>query len=360
LPNQQLVGLSEQAGSLVQVDIGGVPCHSSPRKHGEQISLVQAVVNVLELVRVVVTHLARNITVKVVLGQGIVSAVHHVHGVRGKGEHSLGHVRGQSKSALGGVHFIHIGHESIRRNEGVHQTEQAVRRHRAIIEQGNIVAAINVCGGGSDQLDNVGVVSASVIPVVHFDVVVGIKVGRTQALLQQRNLANSETTKRMGTVSQSALAVVINRDSDTIAVIGEVIVILTLLAISPDLRDDLFPTGLRQQRGALAIQMDVNSGLLHSSGVAEETQAVDVTAQALVGGAVIARPSHLLVGIPNAVITFKGTGECLPNTQVIVNGITLVVLGRSLGNVSEPVLRSVSRMGGNHALRQTRRNDIVG
>lgn len=74
-----LVRLSVQALSSVQVDVGRVPCHGSPRQHGEQISLVQAMVDVLHLVGIVVAKLTRHITVKLVVGHGVIGGVGHVN-----------------------------------------------------------------------------------------------------------------------------------------------------------------------------------------------------------------------------------------------------------------------------------------
>jgi len=62
-----------------------------------------------------------------------------------------------------------------------------------------------------------------------------------------------------------------------ISVISEVIIILSLLAIGPDLGDDLAVGGLK--RRADTIQVNLNLRLLKSSRVAVELDAIDISRQ---------------------------------------------------------------------------------
>merc|ERR1711968_105110 len=85
-----------------------------------------------------------------------------------------------------------------------------------------------------------------------------------------------------------------NRHSDAVAVISEVILVLTLLAIGPRLGDDKLlgirlssrSSGVRRvhKRVALSVEVRHNLGLLEIARVAEELEAVNVTTHRQSGG----------------------------------------------------------------------------
>lgn len=178
------VGLLVYTLRSVQVNVRGIPLRVLPVQQGEDIRLVQAMIDVIELLSVVCTNFARDITIirqsGITFNDGVVGVVSHVGSVdvlRAEAKGSLRQFRGQSKSTVGSVDIIVVSQESIRRDEGVQQSEGSsisqviLDETSGIVPKSSVVATIGKGSNGSNQLDKMRIQLVSMIPVVDIDIV---------------------------------------------------------------------------------------------------------------------------------------------------------------------------------------------
>mmetsp|Transcript_14828 Transcript_14828/g.32452 ORF Transcript_14828/g.32452 Transcript_14828/m.32452 type:complete len:703 (+) Transcript_14828:240-2348(+) len=291
-----LVLASVQALCGVHVDVSGVVLGHLPVDQREHVGLVQAVVDEAQLGGVVVAHLAGDVTVELgglVEALQVVGDVGHVHVLGGEPEGGLGLVGGQRQGALGGVDIVVVGDEVVGGSEGVEQLEGAVGGARVVkglsgvVPEDCEVPPVRVGGHGAHQLDHMGVQLGPLVPVVDVDVVGCVEVPGAQALLQQVLLSSGHAGQEGGggvlyvhSIAGLDLAFrVADAGSDAVAVVGEVVVVLSLLPVRPHLGDHLAPRG--HERGPLAVKVQLDLRGLDLSRVSVELHAVDVATDGL-------------------------------------------------------------------------------
>jgi len=203
--------LSEDTLSGVQIDVRRILLWVGEGQESEHVGLVQAVEDVVELVAVVGIALTGDVTIVqrsrgvVETVQGVVQVIRHVGSVnitRRETESSLRELRSQRQGTLSGVHIIVVSGKFIWRIERVQQAEdisitsvvQLVGIGSCIVDSG-IVTSISISGHSADQLDNVRVVLASIVPVIHIDVVSSVEISITETRLQQGLLLGSKSSQ---------------------------------------------------------------------------------------------------------------------------------------------------------------------
>mmetsp|Transcript_31584 Transcript_31584/g.68881 ORF Transcript_31584/g.68881 Transcript_31584/m.68881 type:complete len:689 (-) Transcript_31584:42-2108(-) len=254
----------------VQVDVRGVQPVISGQE-GEDVRLVEAGAHRVGrlsgpgvgLGGVVVVDLAGHVTVDLVIT------------VRGLGDDLVGRkaeagicIGGDARQgALGGVDVEVVIGATIGHDELVHQNKVG-----AIPEDSRVVAAIAGRGGGEDQLDKVRVVVVTIVPIVLLDVVEDVKVRSAKARLQQLHLVAIQAAEGDDGVAGDGLRG--EGGGDAGADVGEVVHRLALLPVGPHGGDQSLAVGRGDGR-ALAVQVDLDLGLLQSAGVLRELNAVD-------------------------------------------------------------------------------------
>ena len=104
------VRASSDLTDSIKVDLRGVLVLVLPVQEGHQVALVDTVEDILELVGIIIAHLAGNVS-KVVerrVRHDVLSGVHSVHQMAGEPELHLRVVGSQRQSAGGGVDVVVI------------------------------------------------------------------------------------------------------------------------------------------------------------------------------------------------------------------------------------------------------------